>query len=194
MQRAEILKAVVVTAEMMGHEITPAAAEGIARELSEYSAQGIATALKRCSRELSGRLTLAAILERLPGQHPGPDEAWALCPHSESDTAVWTDQIATAFGVALPLLEAGDDVAARMAFRDAYKREVAAAGGALPKWSVSLGHDPYKRAATVVRAVELGRLPGEYAQRILPAQYGDTVRKLAPGGASLRELVAEVGK
>lgn len=173
--RTELVQAVIVTAEVIGHEISPIAAEAMARELAEYPAERVAGALRRCQRELHGRLTLAAILQRIDDGHLGAEEAWALCPRSEADTVVWTDEISTAFESARPLLAEGDQIAARMAFRDAYGRALSSArderGEAV--WWVSLGHDSGGRVTPLRRAVELGRLSaGEAASHVNPELPG----------------------
>src|SRR5690606_24450290 len=61
---ASIAQIVAATAEVLGQEITATAAEMIATDLVEYPDQMIADALKACRRELTGKLTLAAILDR----------------------------------------------------------------------------------------------------------------------------------
>lgn len=167
-----LTKAIVVTAEVMGHEISTAAARDMALELNSYPHEQIAAALGRCKREVSGRLTLAAVIQRVPDGHVGAEEAWALCPRSEADSTVWTDEISAAFGVARELLAAGDAIEARMAFKEAYAaalREAKEARGQA-RWWVSLGHDASGRVAAVRAAVEAGRLPAsELAGLALPS-------------------------
>jgi len=190
---------IATVAEMIGHEIRPNAAKAMVLELADYQPEDIMVALRRCSRELSGRLTLAAILERMPGQHPSPNEAWALCPQSEADTVVWTEQIAEAYGQAAPLLADGDTIAARMAFLETYKRLVGEACGAGPKWRVSLGHDVSQRERVVRDAVARGRLSSGYAEKLLPPPQEPPARALSAGEpppdfAALRALVAGYAK
>lgn len=104
-------------------------------------------------------------IERLRGDdgRPGADEAWALALASadEADTIVWTDEIASAREAARPVLAGGDKVGARMAFRDAYEREVAQARAAKRpvRWMASEGHDPARRGPAIERALALGRVP-----------------------------------
>lgn len=104
---------------------------------------------------------------------PGADEAWAVAITSgdESATVVWTEEIAQAFGIARPILDAGDKVGARMAFREAYERLVLVARdrGSPCVWSVSLGSDAQGRAAAIAAAVDAGRLSVEKARAYLPA-------------------------
>ncbi|HEV6964611.1 hypothetical protein [Roseateles sp.] len=110
---------------------------------------------------------------------PGPEEAWALvlAGQDEQRTVVWTAEIAEAAGIARPVLLAGDEVGARMAFKEAYSRLVADARAARRPvaWSVSEGHDVAGRAAAIRAAVEAGRLPTTQLQALpAPAERGDT--------------------
>ncbi len=177
----EIAKAVIITAEVVGHEISTAAAEVIARELSSWPGEMVSEALRRCQSELTGRLTLAAIIQRMPDGHPGVEEAWSLCPRSEADTAVLTDQIAQAYKSVRGLLESGDEVAARMAFKETYLAALREAreGRQPASWWVSMGTDASGRVAPVRAAVAKGRLPaGEVAR--LGLGEGQPERKALP--------------
>ncbi|MBR8074383.1 hypothetical protein KDX14_33195 [Burkholderia cenocepacia] len=120
--------------------------------------------------------TPAALLKHLPRESDGrPDanEAWAIALRSrdERDTVVWTQECAEAFAVATPVLEGGDEVGARMAFKAAYERLVERhrADGKPAQWVKSLGHDPDLREAVVTEAVRSGRLALSHAQTIVPA-------------------------
>ncbi len=171
MASEELIKAVMVTAELMGTVLSADGARVMCDDLDAYPEPQVMTALTRCRREVRGRLTLADIIARLDDGRPGPDEAWAMIPRSEAETVVWTDEMAQALAVAQPLLDAGDQVAARMAFREAYARLVTQArADRLPvRWMPSLGHDRDGRHAALRQAVELGRLSMESVARFLPA-------------------------
>lgn len=108
---------------------------------------------------------------------PGAEEAWALALTSrdEAATVVWTVETAQAFAICRPVLETGDEVGARMAFKDAYNRLVLAArrSGQLPQWQASLGWDMAQREAILTRAVQLQRLPAPTAAALLPAPQQD---------------------
>lgn len=164
-----LTKAIVTTAEVMGHEITKAAARDMALELDSYPPEQVAKALQRCKREISGRLTLAAVLSRIDDGHVGAEEAWALCPRSEAETVVWTDQICEAFEAARGLLAAGDEVAARMAFRESYVAALRTAREAREqaKWWPSMGHDKAGAVAPLQRAQSLGRLESSHVTKLL---------------------------
>lgn len=93
---------------------------------------------------------------------PGAEEAWAIAMRAqdEADTVVWTEEIAQARGIAQPILDAGDEVGARMAFKEAYGRivERARQEGRSPAWSASLGFDPQLRHVAIEAAAASGRL------------------------------------
>ena len=116
-----------------------------------------------------------------PGGHPSANEAWGLVLASldESDTVVWTEQIAEAAGVAQPVLDVGDEVGARMAFRDAYER-ILRERPEKPRWFPSLGSDLGRRTAALDRAVRAGLLTQSHATGLLPAP-----KDIGPIGAAL---------
>ena len=177
---ANTLKAIAVTAELTGTELSATALRVMDADLAAYPEAAVMRALDRCRKELKTRLTLAAVLERVEEEdgRPGADEAWsiALASADESETVVWTDEMAQAFGVAQPVLEARDKVGARMAFRDAYERIVrdARAAGAPCRWVVSIGHDAERRAVALQAAVTLKRLAPAVVTQYLPHMKVDS--------------------
>ena len=183
--KPSILKAIAVTAELTGTELSEAALRVMAGDLDAYPEAAVLRALDRCRRELKTRLTLAAVLERIEGQdgRPGADEAWAIALGAldEADTVVWTEEIAQAFDVARPILEARDKVGARVAFRDAYERMVREAreAGQQGRWVASIGHDASRRDAALTQAVQRGRIAGESVAHLLAAPQGDGAVKAA---------------
>jgi hypothetical protein len=113
----------------------------------------------------------------------GAEEAWALCvlANDEQQSVVWTEEISRAYGTALPLLRAGDDVGARMAFKEKYMRLVdAARAGRFPaNWTVSEGRDPELRLKAIAEGVALQRLAsGDYPA--LPAPRAAALLLEAP--------------
>lgn len=100
---------------------------------------------------------------RLMDGRPEENEAWAIALSSrdERESVMWTAEIQEAFTLCRPVLEAGDEVGARMAFKDAYVRLVTAAraDGRPARWSVSEGWDRERRQLVVARAVHAGLLP-----------------------------------
>jgi hypothetical protein len=173
----EVLQALAVTAEVCGADLSPAAAKIIAGDLAEHPAEAVLQALVRVRREHKGRLSLAAIIERIDDGRPGIEEAWALVPKDERDSAVLTTEMARALYAAQSLIGAGDLIAARMAFREAYKREVEQARGRGEpiQWQASMGWDASGRAGVLGEAVKLGRIPLAIAEQQV---YGDSLREM----------------
>lgn len=208
---AAIARDLSVTSEICGVEMSDAAARVLVDELGQYEPRAVHGALARCRRELTGRLTLAAIIERLDDGRPGAEEAWALLPKTEDDSAVISSDMRVAMGPALALLGDGEVIAARMAFLELYRRRVAMARAEHEpvSWFVTLGHDPAGRVAPLVDAVKLGRIPksqavlaaGGAAEKVIAAIGDSTQRKIegpAPDRESVpemaRELIAKMGK
>ena len=101
---------------------------------------------------------------------PGDDEAWAMMPRDEHTSVVMTNEMAEALGIAQSLLDSGDDVGARMAFKSAYNRIVEANSriGKAPEWFASLGWDKNGREQALLDAVEKGRLTAQHVAILLP--------------------------
>lgn len=191
-QQAELAAALCATAETLGHALSASAAELMAEDLAEYGMEHIAAALRACRRELTSKLTLGAIMQRIQAAdgRPGRDEAWAIALQAgdERDTVLMTAEIMSALQVARPILEARDKVGARMAFLSAYDRLIAhARQEAQPvKWEVSLGFDPDLRIRAIEQARNLGRLPAAEASRLL-LQYAQEAP--SPNGLAIAGLL-----
>lgn len=167
----QLIETLVGTAEIMGGELSLGSARIMLDDLEGFSEDQILAALKRVRQERSGKLTLSDIVDRIDDGRPGPQEAWAMCPMNEKDTVVWTSEIEKAFNVAYPLLSQGDKIGARMAFLEAYKREIQLSRSEKRKvkWVISLGHDITGREHPVVTAVEKGLIESDYAKSMVPS-------------------------
>ena len=110
-------------------------------------------------------------IQRRDGR-PGVEEAWGLVLESfdERATVVLSAEMFAARTAALPAHQAGDPVAARMAFKEAYVRAVDDARRTLRpvEWQLSLGWDPEGREPVVRQAQERGLLTAEQARKLLP--------------------------
>jgi septum formation inhibitor MinC len=170
----KLLEALAGTAELMGAQLSPIALAMMAKDLQEYEPAVLMQALSNV-RKASKFFNLNAIIvevEKLkPDGRLGADEAWAIYPQNEADSAVLTDEISEAMHIALPLLNMGDKIGARMAFKEAYVRIVTAnkAANIQPKWFPSLGSDKDSRDQVIAEAVRQGRLTSDHAQSLLPA-------------------------
>lgn len=153
------------TAEVIGDQLRPTTAVFMVADLAGYTLLVLERALAACRRELKGRLSLAAILERIEDGHPAPNEAWAVAilAADEGATVVWTEQTRDAWAKALPLVQAGDKIAARQAFLEVYTRLVkdARAVGLLAAHQLSLGADVSGRDSALRQAVTAGQLTHE---------------------------------
>ena len=169
-ETAELAGAICATAETLGQTISANAAKLMAEDLSACNPADIQAALRSCRKELTGRLTLAAILCRIQAAdgRPGKDEAWAIAmtTNDEYETVVLTDEIQLALAAAKPVLDAGDKIGARMAFISAYERLVSSAreDHKVANWHVSVGFDANRRVEAITKAVQMQRIPRERGQ------------------------------
>ena len=195
-QEDQLVDMIMVTAEVMGHELKPAAVMMMVSDLSEYDFKALCITLTRCRKELTGKLTLKGILDLLSpaGGWVSANEAWsrALPAADESKTVVWTDEARKAWFVALPMIEAKDKVGARMAFIAAYEREVANAknSGKAPQYEVSPGDDELLREAVVRQAQNEGLLPAPAKHLALAAPVDEATMSI--NRQRLKQLAASV--
>lgn len=162
--------------------------------LEPYPLRVIAAAMQ-AYRDESGEFAPApagiAMRCKLLDGRPGPEEAWAiaLTSRDEADTVVWTVECAEAFALASPILALGDEVGARMAFKEAYARLVAQARAERrpAAWSASIGWDATKRDAVLARANIAGLLPAPAAQVLLAGPVG-----AVPADEKAREQLAVI--
>jgi hypothetical protein len=206
MSAQTVIEAIAVTAELTGTTMTGQAMAVMARELmAAYPEEAILGALSRCRRQLSGRLTPHAVIERIMARdgRPPANEAWAiaLSGYDEARTVVMNAEIAEAMAIARPIMQEGDEVGARMAFRDAYERIVVENREAnVPvKWFPSIGYDPHGREVELNRAVAQGRLSQEQVAGFLPAPQsldGQAIAGLlaGPKAATPEETRARIAK
>lgn len=168
---SDLIKAVAVTAELCGRTFTQAAASAFLEDLAEYPEAQVLKALSRCRKEVRGILTLSDVINRLEDGRPGVEEAWAMVPRDERITGLWTEEMAQAWHIARAHIRCGEDVAARMSFKEAYVRLLgdARASGRKVVWSVTLGHDVDGRLPVLNEAVRVGRISKDYALEIVRA-------------------------
>lgn len=194
-----ILEALTVAAELTGTEFSDVSKAAIVKELLQYPTENALAALDRCRRELTGRLSLAAILERIDDGIPSADEAFGMLVegwHNEDMTVVVPDIAMTASGNgALELFKIGDKTGARMAFRDSYVRLAAdvKAGKRQMTWFVSKGNNRDHQVSAVMEAVRLGRLPQSRAVMYLPTEAAEE-RYLIETGKVLTSEQRQLGQ
>lgn len=207
---ATLAGALCATAEILGQTISASAAKLMAEDLAIFEPADIRAALQACRRELTGRLTLASILQRIQAAdgRPGKDEAWsiALSASDENETVVMTSEILQAMTAAQPILDLGDKVGARMAFISAYERLVTLARteGIQTSWNVSLGFDPARRVTAIESAVRMQLITQQEGMQHISdlriasitndglAIAGLLTGKVVQPSSKLREKLAEV--
>ena len=167
-----LAEAISLTAEVCGKPLAPAVAAMLAHDMADFNDNVILAALARCRMELQGPLKMADILARIDDGRPDTEEAWRLLPRSESASVVWTDEMARAWGIALPRLNAGDMEGARQVFCEAYVKAVldARIRREPVHWVPSLGSDVAGRESALRDAVRKRRLSIAHAEELLPAR------------------------
>lgn len=158
-----VIETLAVTAELCGTTFSEPAVRVMVGHLEAYPAKAVLAALHRCQKEVRGRLSLADVISRIEDGRPGAEEAWAMVPRSERETAVITKEMMEA------LCSCGDiedSIPARMAFKEAYERACrqARADGKPVEWQVSLGWDAgAAREGPILDALKLGRISEKQA-------------------------------
>jgi hypothetical protein len=163
-------QALTLAFQFVNQPMADLAIKEMADDLARHPQENVLAALRRCRSELKA-IRYGDILDRLPGGHPGPENAWSIVQRgmqNEALTMVWTDEMREAYGVAAALSD--DPVAARMAFKETYQQlvSVSRSKNAPVNWSVSQGTDKSDRELQITEAVKAGRLRLEYAKRLLP--------------------------
>lgn len=169
MDKAKILYALGITAELLGTPLSSDALSVMAGDLMEMAPteNDVLNALVKLRREHKGRLTLAAVIDRLPNSPMGPDAAWEVAMHlgvgDEEATIVAPKAILRAFPYSL--WNYGDKIAARMAFKDAFPEAARRHG---MRYQVSEGNDPNRREPAILEALRNGLIASGTAQHLLP--------------------------
>ncbi|ORF28276.1 hypothetical protein [Snodgrassella alvi] len=170
----KIIQAITVTAELTGTQLSANAAAVMAEDLLAYPLDKVLIAFERCRRELKGRLTLAAILERIDDGWQSAEEAFNTLVagwENEHLSILTTHTAMHAAESASALFNAGDKYRAGLAFKTAYERIVSEkkAKGIQPDWYVSAGLDKEQLAQLVTEAAATGKITNDYALALLPA-------------------------
>lgn len=153
------------TAEAMGQVVSDNTVALMVADFRVFPKHQLKEALHRVRMEGTGRLTPKVLLDQLDAINGriGGDEAFALVlkAKDETQTVVWTDEIAQAWAATSTMLQGRDQVGARMAFKQAYERIVQDARAQMkrPGPVISIGTDPDLRRVAITQAHEQGRLP-----------------------------------
>jgi hypothetical protein len=141
-------------------------------DLGDYELDAVKAALRHHSKHSRFAPTPHDIVSLLDSgnRRLSADEAWAMMPRDESETLVWTEEMAAAYDIAYGLIMEGDRIAARMAFKAAYERFCEEAGRvARPvRWKVSIGYDKAKIEPVLQKAVQMNLITHHQAAAYLP--------------------------
>lgn len=194
-QKPQFLQLLAGVLAMYGKPMPePAITKAWIAALAPYSLPVVEAALRSyCDENGEFAPVPASIAMRckLMDGRPGTEEAWAiaLTSRDEADTIVWTTEIAEAFSLCQPILGLGDEVGARMAFKEAYQRltTAARASGVNAVWVFSLGWDSTRRAAALSKASNAGLLPAPTVLALLPVPASG-----APPDTKAREQLRKI--
>lgn len=153
------------------------------QKLSPFPADVVSRGFNAYTDEGSYAPVPADIVKRCRGEQnidsrPGAEEAWAISVRAmdEGNTVVMNNEIAEALKTARPIFELGDEVGARMAFKEIYTRLIteARAKGLPAVWWPSIGTDKDQRHTVLQKAVADGLLPSHSVavKESLPAPAG----------------------
>jgi len=123
----------------------------------------------------------------------GAEEAWAIAVKAcdETETVILNDEIAQAWGICKPVMDIGDEIGARMAFKESYQRITAAATDPM-KWWPSIGSDPHKRDAALAEAKCQGLLPASHVAALLPPPMPTKVKGNPEGLQRVKDEIAKM--
>jgi hypothetical protein len=186
-----------IMAEAFGEKLTEERQEIYCAGLAEIPRDRLEVAFRRARYELKWFPKIAELRELaglLPGGvddgRPGPEEAWARMPKTEEESIVWCEEERIAYGACRSLLRNGDLIAARMAFKERYEKELALARseGRPVRWDVSLGYDLDHRLTTLASAVHEKLVNVGDALDLIPGERRDDFVRMLPPALTIALL------
>jgi hypothetical protein len=201
-----LVNEITVLAEAFGEGLTAERQAIYAEALADIEREQLRGAFRRARFELRWFPKIAELRELAGASvsgandgRPGAEEAWARMPKGErreDDTVVWCEEEQIAYGVCRSLLLDGDQIGARMAFKERYERELAGARsqGRPVRWKVSAGYDVESRLVTLASAVEEKRIGLEYALNFVPGPRQDDFARMLPPATAKGLLTGKVQK
>lgn len=176
---SQINKALAVTAEICGTELSETAVHVMLKRLNTYTFEQVHNALKKCMDELTGRLTLAHIKQRIDDGRPSPEIAWSQVPKSEYESKVLTSEQKMALCFVSDMIDNGELIPARMAFIEKYKSLVAESrANDIPvNYELEMGFGKQGRYDAAKIGIDCGQLDRTEAVRLLP-EFKDEILDL----------------
>lgn len=172
----QLLEAVKTTAQLCGTDVSEELAKVMVMEMRQFGGEAIMQMLHKLRRTHKGRFSLAQMIELIEQQdgRPGVEEAWGQVAQmltDETRSAVMTPEMEAAYYAAAEVYNAsGDQIGARMTFKEVYSRALINArnSGAAPVWKLTQGSDKAHAAAVVRLAYEQGKISQTAAINYLP--------------------------
>ena len=195
-----------ILAEAFGETLTEQRQEIYCGGLADIRQNQLEIAFRRARYELKWFPKLAELRElagALPGAandgRSGAEEAWARMPKGdgmEEESIVWCEEERAAYNACRTLLREGDQIGARMAFKERYEKELAEARsyGRPVKWTMSVGYDIGHRLATLASAVQENRISLENALDFVPGERQNEFAQMLPAAQAKGLLMGEVKK
>jgi len=174
-EQNDVIKALAIAAELTNTNWSEPAIKTVLYKLKDYDSKKVVGAIESAIETIKGRLTLAAIMERLPDPlgYRTPEVSWGTVSRllsSEDNTGFLCDQEFSAMGACIDLYLDGDKIAARMAYLESYKTMLADVKVAkIPAaFRISPGRDPHQREAAIKEALANGLIGQDKAALLLP--------------------------
>lgn len=165
--------------------------------LGQYSLEQVRKALRAhvsSSRFAPKPVDIVDMIHKQDG-HLSADEAWpqVIKAADENVSLIWTDEMQQAWFHCKPIFDAGDEVGARMAFRQLYTRllEDARMKGVPAKPFPTLGFDVDSRVEVIQKAESMGLITHEQAQRQLPSPQPDEGDEVLRIGSDMQLSVSK---
>ena len=188
----------------MGDAVTTERLEACAEDLADISREALALAFVKVRREYEyPKLPPVSYIRKMAGAgphadgRPGPEEAWARMPKGdrmEEDTIVWTEEERAAYFACRPLLIDGDQIGARMAFKERYEKELAQARSQArtAEWTISAGFDVEQRLSALASAVQEKRINLDAAIQFVPGERRNDFAHMLPAAETKGLLTGEI--
>jgi hypothetical protein len=116
--------------------------------------------------------------------------------HAEEDSIVWCEEERAAYNACRSLLLSGDQIGARMAFKERYEKELSEARSRQRpvQWVLSAGFNIEHRLATLAAAVQEKRMSLESALGFVPGERQNDFARMLPAAEAKGLLTGEVSE
>lgn len=172
-EKKEILKLLYNMAAYHDADLAPQKAASYAQDYEGYDVRKLDIAWRQYRldpRNGNKFPTPGQILALIDDGRPSAQTSWAMIPHNDEDSFVWTEEMAEAWDAARPHLKTGNHQAAFFTYKETYERLLAEkrAEKKPVKWTPSFGYNKAGREDAVIKAVQKKQLTIAMAQKYCP--------------------------